>query len=129
MNHEIHENILSSEKNGAICISAVCAAAHNVCLCAGMTDLLAPLLATLDSEVDAFWCFEKLVEGTAYFKPANDPVSVEKQLVNYIPLSLVIMGVHLVLKWVGCIYIHCVAIQVESKRPFLFTDEHTRVYH
>jgi hypothetical protein len=45
-----------------------------------MTDLLAPLLASMESAVDAFWCFERLVEGTAYFKPADDPVSVEKQL-------------------------------------------------
>ena len=47
-----------------------------------MTDLLSPLLASLDNAVDAFWCFEKLVEGTAYFKPADNPVSVEKQLVS-----------------------------------------------
>jgi hypothetical protein len=48
--------------------------------CQGMTDLLAPLLASMENDVDAFWCFEKLVEGTAYFKPADNPVSVEKQL-------------------------------------------------
>ena len=58
-----------------------------VCVCLsvctpGMTDLLAPLLASMENDVEAFWCFEKLVEGTAYFKPADNPVSVEKQLVS-----------------------------------------------
>ena len=46
-----------------------------------MTDLLAPLLASMENDIDAFWCFEKLVKETAYFKPAKDPVSVDKQLV------------------------------------------------
>lgn len=46
----------------------------------GMTDLLAPLLAALDDEADAFWCFTRLVEGSAFFKPAQNHVSVEKQL-------------------------------------------------
>ena len=48
----------------------------------GMTDLLAPLLAALDDEAEAFWCFTKLVEGTAFFRPANNHVSVERQLVS-----------------------------------------------
>ena len=48
----------------------------------GMTDLLSPLLASLDSEEEAFWCFTHLVEGTAFFKPAKDHVSVEQQLVR-----------------------------------------------
>ena len=56
----------------------------------GMSDLLAPLLAALDDEVEAFWCFEKLVEGTAFFKPADNPVSVEKQLVLNISLISVL---------------------------------------
>ena len=48
----------------------------------GMTDLLAPLLAALDNEAEAFWCFTRLVEGSAFFKPAKDHISVEKQLVS-----------------------------------------------
>ena len=60
----------------AVCITVI------VCVCKGMTDLLAPLLAALDNEVEAFWCFEKLVESSAYFKPAKNSISVEKQLVS-----------------------------------------------
>ncbi len=48
----------------------------------GMTDLLAPLLAALDSEPDAFWCFTRLVEGSAFFKPAKHHISVDRQLVR-----------------------------------------------
>ena len=48
----------------------------------GMTDLLAPLLAALDDEADAFWCFTRLVEGSAFFKPAQNHISVERQLVS-----------------------------------------------
>lgn len=52
-----------------------------------MTDLLAPLLATLDDEVLAFWCFTKLVKESALFRCASTRASVEKQLE---PLRLLI---------------------------------------
>ena len=47
-----------------------------------MSDLLAPLLAALDDEADAFWCFTRLVEGTAFFRPEKNSISVERQLVS-----------------------------------------------
>ena len=47
-----------------------------------MTDLLAPVLAALDDESEAFWCFTRLVESSAFFKPGSHHVSVERQLVS-----------------------------------------------
>ncbi|KAL5473150.1 hypothetical protein EMCRGX_G027598 [Ephydatia muelleri] len=46
----------------------------------GMTDLLAPLLAILDEEVLAFWCFTKLVKESSLFRCTSTRASVEKQL-------------------------------------------------
>ncbi len=56
-----------------------------------MTDLLAPLLAALDEEAEAFWCFTKLVQSSAFYKPGKDHISVTHQIVskyafNYIPV-------------------------------------------
>ena len=47
----------------------------------GMTDLLAPLLVTLEDEVMSFWCFSKLVEQSVFFKPSSVSISMESQLV------------------------------------------------
>ena len=48
----------------------------------GMTDLLAPLLASLDDEAMSFWCFSKLVERSVFFKPSSVSISMEGQLVR-----------------------------------------------
>ncbi len=48
----------------------------------GMTDLLAPLLAALDDEAEAFWCFTKLVQSSAFYKPGKDHISVTHQIVS-----------------------------------------------
>ena len=53
----------------------------------GMTDLLAPLLASLEDEVMAFWCFTKLVERSVFFKPCSVSISMENQLVCLLVLS------------------------------------------
>lgn len=50
-----------------------------------MTDLLAPLLATLDDEVLAFWCFTKLVDESLLSKRTSTRALVEKQLVSRVP--------------------------------------------
>ena len=59
-----------------------------------MTDLLAPLLAALDDEAEAFWCFTKLVEGTAFFRPAKNHISVDRQLVRAYSMSLLQRAEH-----------------------------------
>ena len=47
----------------------------------GMTDLLAPLLVSLEDEAMSFWCFTKLVEQSVFFKPSSVSVSMDSQLV------------------------------------------------
>ena len=47
----------------------------------GMTDLLAPLLVSLEDEAMSFWCFTKLVERSVFFKPSSVSVSMDSQLV------------------------------------------------
>ena len=54
----------------------------------GMTDLLAPLLSTLDNDSEAFFCFTQLVEKTVFFKPAKNSVSVERQVVSVCQLDV-----------------------------------------
>ena len=49
----------------------------------GMTDLLAPLLLSLEDEVMAFWCFTQLVEQSIFFKPASVSICMENQLVSF----------------------------------------------
>jgi len=49
----------------------------------GMTDLLAPLLLSLEDEVMAFWCFTRLVEQSVFFKPASVSICMESQLVSF----------------------------------------------
>ena len=48
----------------------------------GMTDLLAPLLAALDDEAEAFWCFTKLVQSSIFYMPGKNHISVKHQLVR-----------------------------------------------
>ena len=48
----------------------------------GMTDLLAPLLAALDDEAEAFWCFTKLIQSSIFYMPGKNHTSVKHQLVN-----------------------------------------------
>ena len=47
----------------------------------GMTDLLAPLLASLDDEAEAFWCFTKLVQSSIFFSPGKNHISIRHMLV------------------------------------------------
>ncbi len=51
-----------------------------------MTDLLSPLLFSLDDDIEAFYCFTVIVEKTAFFKPAKDRVSLRKQVVSTIAI-------------------------------------------
>ena len=48
----------------------------------GMSDLLAPVLAEVQSEVDAFWCFEGLMQKTIFVSSPKD-VDMDQQLVGY----------------------------------------------
>lgn len=53
-----------------------------------MTDLLAPLLYILDDEVEAFWCFNNLMEFSALCKPGENQVSLKHQLVSDYQITL-----------------------------------------
>jgi hypothetical protein len=50
----------------------------------GMSDLLAPLLATLDDESHAFWCFAGLVQRTVFVQAPNDSHSIDTNIVRAI---------------------------------------------
>ena len=46
----------------------------------GMSDLLAPVLAEVQNEVDAYWCFVGLMQKTTFFSSPKD-VDMDSQLV------------------------------------------------
>ena len=46
----------------------------------GMSDLLAPVLAEIQNEVDAYWCFVGLMQKTSFFSSPTD-VDMDLQLV------------------------------------------------
>ena len=47
-----------------------------------MSDLLASVLAIVQDEVDAFWCFVGLMEGSVFVTSPKDDV-MDRQLVSY----------------------------------------------
>lgn len=47
----------------------------------GMSDLLAPVLAEVQNEVDAYWCFVGLMQKTTFFSSPTD-IDMDNQLVN-----------------------------------------------
>ena len=47
----------------------------------GMSDLLASVLAIVQDEVDAFWCFVGLMEGSVFVTSPKDDV-MDRQLVS-----------------------------------------------
>ena len=47
----------------------------------GMSDLLASVLAVVQDEVDAFWCFVGLMEGSVFVTSPKDDV-MDRQLVS-----------------------------------------------
>ena len=47
----------------------------------GMSDLLAPVLAEIQNEVDAYWCFVGLMQKTSFFSSPTD-VDMDSQLVS-----------------------------------------------
>ena len=47
-----------------------------------MTDLLSPLLYTMDDNAEAFFCFTSVVERSPFFKPSKDRVSLRRQVVR-----------------------------------------------
>ena len=47
----------------------------------GMSDLLAPVLVEIQHEVDAYWCFEGLMERTIFVSSPKD-VDMDRQLVS-----------------------------------------------
>ena len=47
----------------------------------GMSDLLAPILTTIENESDTFWCFVGLMNRTIFISTPTDDV-MEKQLVR-----------------------------------------------
>ena len=47
----------------------------------GMSDLLAPVLAELQDEADAFWCFVGLMDNIIFVSSPKDE-DMEKQLVS-----------------------------------------------
>jgi hypothetical protein len=48
----------------------------------GMSDLLAPILTTIQNESDTFWCFVGLMNRTIFISTPTDDV-MEKQLVKF----------------------------------------------
>lgn len=48
----------------------------------GMSDLLAPILAELQDESDAFWCFDSLMKNVIFVSSPKDE-DMEMQLVSY----------------------------------------------
>ena len=46
-----------------------------------MSDLLAPVLAIVQDEVDAFWCFVGLMEGSVFVTSPKDD-AMDRQLVS-----------------------------------------------
>ena len=49
----------------------------------GMSDLLAPVLAELQDEADAFWCFVGLMDNIIFVSSPKDE-DMEKQLVRFL---------------------------------------------
>ena len=49
----------------------------------GMSDLLAPILTTIQNESDTFWCFVGLMNRTIFISTPTDDV-MEKQLVTFV---------------------------------------------
>lgn len=47
-----------------------------------MTDLLAPILAVLDNEVEAFWCFTNLIHSSSNFQLKDNQISIKNQIVS-----------------------------------------------
>ena len=47
----------------------------------GMSDLLAPILAEMKNEVDAYWCFVGLMRRTIFFSTPRD-TDMDRQLVG-----------------------------------------------
>ena len=47
----------------------------------GMSDLLAPILTTIENESDTFWCFVGVMNRTIFISTPTDDV-MEKQLVR-----------------------------------------------
>ncbi len=54
----------------------------------GMSDLLAPLLATFEDEVDSFWCFVGLMELSLFATTPKDD-SMDKSLVSGCFLTII----------------------------------------
>lgn len=48
----------------------------------GMSDLVAPVLATLHDEVDCFWCFVGLMESSMFATSPRDE-SMDRSLVSF----------------------------------------------
>ena len=49
----------------------------------GMSDLLSPLLSTVQDEVDTFWCFVGLMEFSLFATTPTDK-SMDKSLVGFL---------------------------------------------
>ena len=47
----------------------------------GMSDLLAPVLAEVQNEVDSYWCFTGLMQKTIFFSSPKD-TDMDNQLVS-----------------------------------------------
>lgn len=63
---------------------------HEVGYNQGMSDLLASVLAIVQDEVDAFWCFVGLIEGSVFVTPPKDDV-MDKQLVSKESFTLLLI--------------------------------------
>ena len=48
----------------------------------GMSDLLAPVLAEVQNEADAYWCFVGLMQKTIFVSSPKD-LDMDKQLVKF----------------------------------------------
>lgn len=63
----------------------------DISYCQGMTDLLSPLLYTMDDNAEAFFCFTSVVERSPFFKPAKDRVSLRRQVTLLLALIQVLL--------------------------------------
>ena len=65
----------------------------------GMSDLLSPVLAEVQNEVDAYWCFVGLMQKTSFFSSPTD-IDMDCQLVSdmVITPSLVKPGITTLIK-------------------------------
>ena len=74
----------------------------------GMSDLLAPILAEMQQEADAFWCFTGLMTRTIFVSSPTDS-DMDKQLVSLQAPLFCFFHPQPILTWITdwCIFVFC----------------------